>query len=48
MHESLIKYINSYATTQLTESEIEMSKNSFVTLVIVNTAATAFFTFACI
>ena len=30
MHESFIKYINSYATTPLTESEIEVIKNSFV------------------
>jgi CRP-like cAMP-binding protein len=30
MHESLIKYINSYATTPLTESEIEVIKDSFV------------------
>ena len=30
MHESLIKYINSYATTPLTESEIELIKNTFV------------------
>jgi CRP-like cAMP-binding protein len=30
MHESFIKYINSYADTPLTESEIEVIKNSFV------------------
>jgi len=30
MHESLIKYINSYATTPLTESEVELIKNTFV------------------
>src|SRR6266540_3724893 len=30
MHEALIKYINSYATTPLTESEIELIKNTFV------------------
>ncbi|HYV92562.1 MAG TPA: Crp/Fnr family transcriptional regulator [Chitinophagales bacterium] len=30
MHESLIKYINNYATTPLTESEIELIKNTFV------------------
>ena len=30
MHESLIKHINSYATTPLTESEIELIKNTFV------------------
>ena len=30
MYESLIKYINSYATTPLTDSEIELIKNTFV------------------
>jgi CRP-like cAMP-binding protein len=30
MHESLIKYINSYATTPLTGSEAELIKNTFV------------------
>ena len=30
MHEALIKYINSYATTPLAESEIELIKNAFV------------------
>jgi CRP-like cAMP-binding protein len=30
MHESLIKYIESYATTLLTEKEIEVVKNAFV------------------
>ena len=30
MHESFIKYINSYATTLLTESEIEVINNTFV------------------
>lgn len=30
MHESLIKYIESYVTTPLTEKEIEVVKNAFV------------------
>jgi CRP-like cAMP-binding protein len=30
MHESLIKYINSYANTPLTESEAELIKNTFI------------------
>jgi CRP-like cAMP-binding protein len=30
MHESLIKYINSFATTPLTDSEMELIKNTFV------------------
>ncbi len=30
MHESLIKYINSYATTPLTGSEVELIKDTFV------------------
>ena len=30
MHESLIKYINSYATTPLTDSEVEIIKNTFI------------------
>ena len=30
MHESLIKYINSYATTPLTDSDIELIKDTFV------------------
>jgi CRP-like cAMP-binding protein len=30
MHESLIKYINSYTSTPLTDSEIELIKNTFV------------------
>lgn len=30
MHELLIKYINSYATTPLTDSETELIKNTFV------------------
>ena len=30
MHESLIKYINSYATTPLTDSEVELIKDTFV------------------
>jgi len=30
MHELLIKYINSYSTTQLSDSEMELIKNAFV------------------
>ena len=30
MHESLIKYINSYSSTPLTDSEVELIKNTFV------------------
>jgi hypothetical protein len=30
MHESLIKYINSYATTPLTDGEVELIKDTFV------------------
>jgi CRP-like cAMP-binding protein len=30
MHESLIKYINSYSSTPLTESQAELIKNTFV------------------
>ena len=30
MHESLIKYINSYASTPLTDSHVELIKNTFV------------------
>jgi CRP-like cAMP-binding protein len=30
MHESLIQYINSFATTPLTESEMDLIKNTFV------------------
>ena len=30
MHESLIKYINSFAATPLTESEIELIENTFI------------------
>jgi len=30
MHESLIKYINSYSSTALTDSQVELIKNTFV------------------
>jgi CRP-like cAMP-binding protein len=30
MHDSLIKYINSYTSTPLTDSEVELIKNTFV------------------
>ena len=30
MHEALIKYINSYATTPLSESEMELIRNTFI------------------
>src|SRR5439155_3114917 len=30
MHESLIKYINSYSNTQLSEGEVELIKSTFV------------------
>src|SRR3989442_15121277 len=30
MHESLIRYINSYISTPLTDSEVELIKNTFV------------------
>jgi CRP-like cAMP-binding protein len=30
MHESLIKYINSYASTPLTDGQAELIKNTFV------------------